>query len=946
MRVPDCSAKRERRTGGRGALFAATLATCLLPSAAAGQSMVVELEARVNQALEAARNTLEAETDRLDALATQHSNRTLPTGHYSRAQAAANIRLLERYIREQEAEEGRLLAQLEAELARLGPEIARLARRLSPAVVPPPAVVTGQSAAEFELRVNQALDAARQALVAEESRLDELAVHNSTIPLPDGRHSSAQAAAGIRLWDNAIREQKATEAERLAQLAQVLARLDPEVTRLAQRLSGPGTKPPLPAPGEQLPDPIRGDQARDPIPTTARCPESDTTEPRQPLRRESSALYRRVLSLPGAVMRPQPEAADATEAEDLPTFSVFYVYAVCAVDGETWLRVGRSIQRGADGWVAARATEEWRNMLVMQFPDRVNRGRVLFFDAEERVRALLDSFRRERDVAALHQRLERAGAAASIDGLVAVEPAEAIAVDAKPYLMPILDWREDVLVLDTGDVTTLVQVAGLNAGAGTESGGSAEPDLSELDIGIAFVIDTTRSMGPYLRATQDAVLDFARDIMRDDWGHRVDFALVGYRDDTAPNPGIEYVTRVYRDFGGIFDLEAFERDIESARISRASTRDWREDAFAGLRTAMEALSWSPMETRVIVLITDAGARSGSDPRASNARYDALNVREDARRRDIAIIPIHLLTPESARSDDTERAREQYTRISTTAEGSNYIPLVMENEDAFRQELRAMMVNLRAQIARLGRGEAVEPVAEDRILSESDQAAMEAFLIEQLDQASRPPTSDAGSSGTPASGEEGESARMPPLVAHVKNQIFRAQLQFMGQARGTTLPPFYRAWAADLDLANPRYPALDVRVFLNRSQLDALAQSLDRLLEAARRAGMSSDALMDALRHLSASMSTDPNLRTARSVEDGTIGDLLPDFLRELPYRSNLFALGLADFANVSMQAETIEQLGYKLEQYRRINGDRAGWLDLGSGDDGESVYPIPLRLLP
>ena len=102
-------------------------------------------------------------------------------------------------------------------------------------------------------------------------------------------------------------------------------------------------------------------------------------------------------------------------------------------------------------------------MLVMQFPERVNRRRVLFFGDERSVRTLLDSFRRERDVGALYERLDRGDAAA--DGLVAVEPAEAIAGDARPYLMPILDWRPNVIIVDTGDIATLVQVAGITRAA-------------------------------------------------------------------------------------------------------------------------------------------------------------------------------------------------------------------------------------------------------------------------------------------------------------------------------------------------------------------------------------------------------------------------------------------------------------------------------------------------
>ena len=907
MRTLRLSMNSAGRKRGRTTLLAATLAAaCLLPVAAAAQS-ATELESRMNSALDAAARALAEEEERLDALATQHSVRTLSDGGPSSGQAAANIRLWDNAIREQEAKEEQLRARLEDELDRLGPEIASLARRLSP-VAAPSAPATGASSLpapdELAVRIDRALDVTRDALAAEEARLDELAARNSRLALPDGRPSSGQAAASIRLWNNAIGDQESQEGQLLARLDAELHRLGPEIASLARRLSTAATEDAEPPPG------------------------SGTME--QPLRRESSVLFRRVLSLPGAVMHLQPGATDAAQAEDVRTFSVYYVYEVRTVDGETWLRVGQSIQHRADGWIAARQTEEWRNMLVMQFPDRVNRQRVLFFDDGQSVRTLLDSFRRERDVADLYERLRGEGAAGSIDGLVAVEPAEAIAGDVRPYLMPILDWRPNVLIVDTGDIATLVQVAGLNAGGGTEPEATDDPDLSELNIGIAFVIDTTLSMGPYIRAAREVVVNFAREVEREGIGHFVDFALVGYRDNTAPNPEIEYVSRVYRDFGGTHDLAALENELGQAQISPASTRDWREDAFAGLRTAIEQLSWSPqMEARVIVLITDAGARSGSDPLASNPRYDALNVRDDAERRNIAIIPIHLLTPESERSDDTARAREQYKRISITPEGTNYIALALGDEEVYRAEMQAMVANLRDQIIRLSRDEAIEAIREDETLPASTRAVLDAFAAD-----ASPP------------GEAGEPVSKPRLAALVQNQIFRAQLQYLGRERGTSLPPFYRAWAADLDLANPRYQALDVRVFLTRNQLNELAQVLDRLLEEALRSGTSAQALMESLQHLSASMAADPNMRTAGAGDDGTIGDLLPGFLRELPYRSNIFDLGLRDFANASIQAETVEQLGYKLEQYRRINSDAGGWLDLGSGDPGEFVYPIRLRLLP
>ena len=909
------------RSAGAMALAAALAAGVALPIATTAQPSA-GLESRIEQALDAARAALAAEEASLDELARRNSHHALADGRPSSGQAVANVRLWDNEIRAQETKEGQLLERLRDELNRLRPDISSLARRLSrraPAEPPTAAgaapgsvPIAGTTAAELESRIEQALGAARAALVAEEARLDELARRNSRRALADGRPSSGQAAASIRLWNDAIGGQEAKEGQLLARLRDELDRLGPELSSLARRLSGSDSDK----------------EVQDSTGEAGRPTEPEEID--QPLRRESGVLFRRVLSLPGAVMHPQPDASDTTQSSAIRTFSVFYVYEARAVNGATWLRVGQSIQRGAEGWIAARDTEEWRNMLVMQFPDRINRQRVLFFENEKSLRQLFSSFRRERDVAELYERLEGADTAGSIEGLVAVEPVESIAGDAQPYLMPILDWRPNVVIADTGDIATFVQVAGINAGDDTAPKATGEPALSELNLGIAFVIDTTRSMGPYIRAAREVIVQFAGEIEREGVGHFVDFALVGYRDSTSPNPGIEYVSRVYRDFGSTADLAELEEELGQARISPASTRDWREDAFAGLRTAIEELSWSPqMEARVIVLITDAGARSGNDPLSSHPRYDALNVLSDAQRRNIAIIPIHLLTPESERNDDITRARTQYQTIAATAEGSNYIDLAMGDAQVYRAEMQAMVANLRTVIDRLERDEAIEAVREDETLSESTRAVLDAFATDSSSAV-----------------EDGEPQPKPRLAALVQNQIFRAQLQYLGRERGTILPPFYRAWAADLDLANPLYQALDVRVFLTRNQLNELAEVLDLLLDDALRSGTSAQALMERLQYLSASMSVDPNLRTGAQGPGGTVASLLPGFLQELPYRSNIFDLSLRDFANASIQIETVEQLGYKLEQYRRINGDTAGWLDLGSGDPGEFVYPIQLRLLP
>ena len=252
MRTLRSSVKPVRWESGWRSLRAATIAAaCLFPSAAAAQS-ATEFESRTDLALDAAARALADEERRLDALAVQYSARALSDGGPSSGQAAANIRLWDNAIRDQKTKEGQLLSRIENELDQLRPEISSLTRRLSAVVTPPAppsAALSLPAPSEFEERIERALIAAREALADEERRLDELAAHNSRVTLSDGRTSSGQAAASIRLWNNAIEEQQTDERQLLARIEDELDRLGPEISSLAGRLSTLATEDTAPPPG-------------------------------------------------------------------------------------------------------------------------------------------------------------------------------------------------------------------------------------------------------------------------------------------------------------------------------------------------------------------------------------------------------------------------------------------------------------------------------------------------------------------------------------------------------------------------------------------------------------------------------------------------------------------------------------------------------------------------
>ena len=97
--------------------------------------------------------------------------------------------------------------------------------------------LAGGSSKDLEGRLEAALAAAEAALASEEARLDDLAARHSRRTLADGRPSSAQAAANVRLWERRIRELEASEQELRETLNGVLASLGSDLAALTGRLS-------------------------------------------------------------------------------------------------------------------------------------------------------------------------------------------------------------------------------------------------------------------------------------------------------------------------------------------------------------------------------------------------------------------------------------------------------------------------------------------------------------------------------------------------------------------------------------------------------------------------------------------------------------------------------------------------------------------------------------
>lgn len=621
-------------------------------------------------------------------------------------------------------------------------------------------------------------------------------------------------------------------------------------------------------------------------------------------------FLRRILSRPNAVI------VDASGAETTPApFSIYYVYDDRTdTAGTRWLAIGDTGE-GAVGWIRHEQSEDWRSMLVMEYAARTDARRpVLFFRSEADLRALVESGNGAADARAV---LDAVAAGGNADGrVVTVEPDRGAAAD-QLYLMPIVDFAEAHFQHGSAGDVMLLELAGLTADAAsreaaraTESvrvndGPRATDKLKAFRVGLVFVIDTTLSMGPYIEATKDFVRNVYAALDARGIADRFRIGVIGFRDNVAYAPGAAYVTRIYRDLGAAAPDDINEQ-IARIRPSEAPTRDWREDSFAGLRAAALDLDWGAVDARIALLVTDASARDADDDGAQFGAFGAASVRAIMQQQGIKVIALHLRTGEARRAaGDAEilRGEAQYREIG------DYLPVEGNTARTFGRALDSVEQKVvETLIAYAGGVESLDGID----IGERDD------LLDVLD-------------GGAVLTEANASLAAQPIAS----ELFRAQQAYLGAFEGAAPPPFYRAWAADIDLMSTRDSALEVSVLVTRAQLEDIAGGLDNLL---RSVDDKTTGLGDFF--------TGAQAESGRAAADPKMSDFRPDYLDALPYKSRLGNITVQDFLRMGQDQEALlNDVRAKLTAYREVLRSDRRWMTVSPASQ-EQLYPLRLRDLP
>ena len=618
-----------------------------------------------------------------------------------------------------------------------------------------------------------------------------------------------------------------------------------------------------------------------------------SVEAREPLLMEGKeTLHQRILTRPGAPLTEAPEAS--ATIEELPAFEMFYVYDRREAGGEEFVEVGRTLEGGPEGWLPKERTIDWKHTIVLGFNNPANRERALIFRSRDDLEATLN----QEDVAARLGRLREEAEAEELaeeSPVVSIEPAEHVDIEEEFYVLPILDAYD--IRLPTNMRTKLLRIASVPQ---TSEPPALDPEagLENFRVGLTFVIDTTRSMQPYIDAVRRSMTRLRDRIAGSPEADRFRFGLVAFRDNTDLVPGLEYVTRTFLELSEDADADAFVEAIADVEAAEANSSGFNEDVIAGLMTAAREMDWAPFGGGYIVLISDAGPRPPGEEAALGALAPA-QAREELNAANIAPFVLHLKSEEG--SFDHAYAEEAYRELARFNDDALYFAIDGGDPEAFAAQIDRVADKLEAMVS----------------------AAMEGRMEEAV---------------------AGRAAGIDDAVARVGRAM---QLAYLGRIAGTRAPDVFEGWLTQNDPLDRRARPVRPYVLMSRNELASLRDVLRETIDLAGDViaeGSSSD-FFDKLREAVALMSRNPE-----AVADaGTLGGVLGEYLEDLPYNSQITNLTEEDWRLLSpiQERQLIDTLRSKVEALARIHDQSDRWHAVApAAPDGEYVTIVPLSLMP
>ncbi len=615
-----------------------------------------------------------------------------------------------------------------------------------------------------------------------------------------------------------------------------------------------------------------------------------------------TSLFQRVLIRERIDARVEPDSEETATA--LSPLQVFFVYER---DGD-WMQIGATDQGDDLMWVPQTATVDWNQNIVATLEGSDNVGRVLFFNDIDPIYDIIES----ENPAGLAKDARDEALAAEQGGtpsetVIALGPRETIDQRQNLYVMPILSTEE--AVFDIGPFVNLLQVAVASANAPNLPDVTSPDATGDLKTAVVFVVDTTISMEPYIRATRDALQEVYRQAASSDAANALSFGLVGYRDSLQAAPGLGYDVKTFVDLEQGLNVENFLAGIDQMQEAKASSKNFREDSYRGIEHALQDMDWGEFGSRFIVLVTDAGPREFDDEYSSTGlSAESLNrlIRE---RIGGAMAVMHLRTERGAKDHPSaEAAYKQLTAFPNSA--PLYFPIENGDPAIYKDTARQLGQFVAQQASSYRRSGGDELLNEDAIIDES-----EGGLFSGLNTASR-----------------------------------TMQLAYLGRTEGAKAPDLFEAYVADRDFDRTGLKPLSIRLLISKADLSNLEEALRIIVDQAERNVVNPDQFFTQVLGVAADMSRRPDQVSRQSDPSLAEAVALDEYLADLPYKSQIMAITEDDWVRlpISEQQTIVNGLYDKIERYRRYNESTDQWVDyLGAGPQaGNLLYPMLLDDLP
>ena len=665
----------------------------------------------------------------------------------------------------------------------------------------------------------------------------------------------------------------------------------------------------------------------------------------------------RVLSRAFSTIYSAPDTGSATVQENVPAFQSFFVYekkpAASDLDPYTWYRVGTDNRGTIVGWMHSDDAFEWKQTMCLSYTHPEGRHPVLMFERREGLEkyTAMPAEQRRSAVQKLYQEIDT-GRIPPDFPVVTVEPKMAVDISKQFYLLPILDF--DSLEIDDREARIL-KLAAVTRGdatarqssdirknkdyldtavAGPEQAAAAK--VRELAIDVVWVMDTTNSMQPYIDQTLKALEKSSREIARNaSVGRALRFGIWAYRDSTEI-PGIGYDVKNFTPV--LQDVETFTTTLKGVRASTVGSQGYAEDMFSGIKAAIDRTAWTPDALRIVILVGDAPAHEAGH-KWNMSKMNAETLRQLANDQKITILALHIKDPQARKYH--ERTEEQFRALSTNpgVQEAAYFTTAsddLEGFDRITTRITGPIISLLAKAKGSGTGPAMQEGG-------GKQAVAAAGTDTAPAGPDRPVNLDLLGEDTAGGGTGDRSG----VEQQTRENLKAALVQWLGSQAGVQAPRDVVAWVTDKDLIDSEIQALEVRLLINKRQLDSLRTTLQMILTAGRTGQISGDDFFSSLQAAAASTARDPELiRRAKSLAQT---GLIPEFLQGLPYTSRIMDMTneLWNSWSVDDQDMFLADLEARIMAYETIHDSPEGWVQLNRSDDpGDYVYPITLDLLP